>query len=134
MKILDRYIFFEFFRSFLGTLLLLTGIGVISKVMERLSVLIAYDGPFGDIIKYVYLNIPYIITIVGPTALMFAISFTIANFSKKKELAVIMTSGRSFRRILAPIIFFRFFVFNFQFLFDRVCIFSLVQGIAGSFS
>jgi len=108
MRILDRYIFTEFFKNFLGTLSLLTGIGIISKIMERLSVLIEYSGPFIDILWFLYLNIPYIITIVGPPSLMFAISFTISNFSKKKELAVIMCSGRSFRRILSPVILFAF--------------------------
>jgi lipopolysaccharide export system permease protein len=108
MKLLDKYIFNEFFRVFIGAVLLLTGIGLISKIMERLKTLIAYEGPFADILHYLWLNLPYIVTIVGPTALMFSISYTIANFSRKKELAVIMTSGRSFRRILSPVIIFAF--------------------------
>jgi len=115
IKLLDRYIFSEFLKYFSGSLILLTGIGIISKIMERLSVLIDYNGPFIEIIKFIYLNIPYIITIVGPTSLMFAISFTISNFSKKKELAVIMCSGRSFQRILSPIILFAFMYSIFSF-------------------
>jgi len=115
INILDRYIFKEFFKNFIGGLLLLMGIGIISKIMERLAVLMAYTGPFIEILKFIYLNIPYILTIVGPTALMFAISFTISNFSKKKELAVIMSSGRSFRRILSPIILFAFLYSIFSF-------------------
>lgn len=115
INILDKYVFKEFFKYFLGTLFLLTGIGVIAKIMERLSVLIEYTGPFFEIIRFVYLNIPYIVTIVGPTALMFAISFTISNFSQRKELAVIMSSGRSFRRILSPVILFAFMYSLFSF-------------------
>ncbi|MDH4199928.1 MAG: LptF/LptG family permease [Spirochaetia bacterium] len=115
MNILDRYIFSEFFKYFTGALLLLCGVGILSKIMERLSTLLAYTGPFMNVLLYIYLTIPYIITIVGPTALMFAISFTIANFSKKKELAVIMTSGRSFRRIISPVIVFAFIYSVFSF-------------------
>jgi len=115
ISILDKYIFKEFFKYFLGTLALLTGIGIIAKIMERLSVLIEYTGPFFEIIRFIYLNVPYIVTIVGPTALMFAISFTISNFSNKKELAVIMSSGRSFRRILSPVIIFAFIYSIFSF-------------------
>lgn len=113
--ILDRYVFFEFFKSFIGALALLLGIGIISKIMERLSILMSYDGPFFEILRYLFLNVPYTVTIIAPTALMFSISFTIANFSRKKELAVIMTSGRSFRRILTPVIVFTFFYSIFSF-------------------
>lgn len=117
-QILDRYFFFEFLKYFMGAMVLLVGVSVISKTMERLPVFLEYKGPFIDILYYFYLIIPSFITIVGAPALMFAISFTVAYYAHNKELTVIMTSGRSFNRIMSPILIFTllfsvgFFYFN----------------------
>ncbi|MES0489612.1 MAG: LptF/LptG family permease [Leptospirales bacterium] len=108
-QILDRYFFTEFLKYFLGALILLTGVSLISKTMERLQIILEYSGPALDTMLYLLLNIPYFISIVGAPALMFSVAFTIAMFSRNKELSVVLAAGRSFLRTLAPISIFTLF-------------------------
>ncbi|MDH5719638.1 MAG: LptF/LptG family permease [Spirochaetia bacterium] len=106
MSILDRYIFTEFMKNFLGALVLLIGVGLISKVMETLGIIMKYDGALIHVWRFYYKNIPNMITIVTPPALLFSISFSMASFTKNMEMAVIMAAGRSLKRIMLPLVLF----------------------------
>ena len=106
---LDLYFFLEFIKYFFGALLLLVGVALIAKVMERLSTFLDFKGNPEEILKFLLYHIPYFITIVGAPSLMFSVSFVIANFSKSKELAVVLAAGRSFHRIMKPIVLFSLF-------------------------
>ncbi|MDH5716404.1 MAG: LptF/LptG family permease [Spirochaetia bacterium] len=108
IKILDKYIFYNFLKLFLGSFILLIGVGMISKVMETLSVMVKFKGSAIHILKYYYLNLPNMVTIITPAALLFSVAYSIAMFSKNNELTVIMTSGKSFKRILLPLVVFSF--------------------------
>jgi len=119
ISILDRYILKEFLRYFIGTTILLTGVALISKTMERLNVFLAYKGSFAEIIKFLGYNIPYFFTIIGAPSLMFAISFSIAMFARNRELSVILSAGRSFYRVMLPIIVFTLFFAILLFLFNE---------------
>ena len=107
--IIDRYIFKEFLKYFLGALMLLTGVALIAKVMERLPIFLEYSGPPKEILFYILLNIPYFLSIVGAPALMFSVAFVVAMFSRSRELSVLMAAGRSLFRIMVPITSFTLF-------------------------
>lgn len=83
-----------------------------------MPVVVKYDGPTQNVLRFYLANFPFFLTMVNAPALVFAMSFTVAFFSRSKELVVIMTSGRSFFRIITPIIIFSilnaffFFWFN----------------------
>lgn len=118
INILDRYFLKFFIKSFLGAIVLLTGIGLIAKVNETLKNFLGIEGAQWLIIKYYALSIPAFITYIIPPALMFSVAFTVANFKKSNEISVILAAGRSFRRTLMPLVIFSiflsgaFFVFN----------------------
>ena len=118
-QILDRYFFTEFIKYFLGALVLLTGVSLIAKTMERLQIILDYSGPGIDTLVYLLLNIPYFVSIVGAPALMFSVAFTIAMFSRNKELSVVLAAGRSFLRTLMPISIFTLFFSVFLFFFNE---------------
>ncbi len=119
MGILDRYFFSFFVKSYAGALLLLSGVAFISKIMEYMPIIAKYEGP-KDMVYWFYLaNYPFFLTIVNAPAMVFAVSFTIAFFSRSKELIVIMTSGRSFLRILTPVVLFSVFNAFFFFWFNE---------------
>lgn len=118
LDILDRYIFKSFIKTFFGTLILLVGVAIIVKILD--SVKDFTDNKQGSwlLIQYYIIMTPTFITYIVPPALMFAVAFTIAQFNRNFEITVILAAGRSFRRILLPIVLFSmilsvaFFLFN----------------------
>jgi lipopolysaccharide export system permease protein len=118
MDILDRYIFKSFIKTFLGTLVLLIGVAVIVKILDSLKDFTDNKQGAWLLIKYYIVITPTFVTYIVPPALMFAVAFTIAQFNRNFEITVMLAAGRSFRRILMPIIIFSgllsigFFFFN----------------------
>ena len=118
MDILDRYIFKSFIKTFFGTLVLLIGVAVIVKVLDSLKDFNENKQGAALLIKYYAVITPTFVTYIVPPSLMFAVAFTIAQFNRNFEITVMLAAGRSFRRILAPIVVFSaflslaFFAFN----------------------
>lgn len=116
--ILDRYIFKAFIKTFIGTLALLVGVALIVKVLDSMKDFGDNKGGTGLLLKYYITITPTFVTYIVPPALMFSVAFTIAQFSRNFEITVMLAAGRSFRRVLAPIVYFSmvlslaFFVFN----------------------
>lgn len=116
MQILDKYFFKNYLKVFLAALILLTGIGLIAKVNDTLRFLGEYQGPLTDIILMYAHSIPSFFTYIIPPALLFAISFTMSQFIATQEVTVILAAGRSYRRILMPMLIFSLF-FSLAFFF-----------------
>lgn len=118
MDILDRYIFRSFIKTFFGTLILLIGVAVIVKVLDSIKDFGENKQGTGLLIRYYLTITPTFVTYIVPPALMFAVAFTIAQFNRNFEITVMLAAGRSFRRILTPIVIFSgilsvaFFAFN----------------------
>jgi lipopolysaccharide export system permease protein len=118
MDILDRYIFRHFILTFAGTLLLLVGLSVIVKILDSLKDFTENQHGVGLLVKYYLVVTPSFVTYIVPPALMFATAFTISNFNRNFEITVMLAAGRSFRRILRPLLIFTaifsvaFFFFN----------------------
>lgn len=118
MDILDRYIFRNFLKAFAGTLLLLVGVSVIVKILDSLKDFTENQQGVGLLLEYYLVVTPSFVTYIVPPALMFATAFTISNFNRNFEITVMLAAGRSFRRILRPILIFTalfsvaFFLFN----------------------
>jgi lipopolysaccharide export system permease protein len=106
IRLLDKYLFSEFFKTFLGTLIMLTGILLISQVMDGQKVFIASKEKSYHIYLYLLFSIPRMIVMVTPPALMFAVCFVVGQFSANKELVSSMAAGVSFYRTVTPILFF----------------------------
>ncbi|MDH5718450.1 MAG: LptF/LptG family permease [Spirochaetia bacterium] len=120
MNILDRYLFGFFIRYFFGALVLLTGFALITRAIGIIHHLVKYTGSAVHIYRYFYLYIPNMISILLPAALLFSIAFSITSFSKHNELNVMMTSGRSFKRILMPLALFSFLLSFFMLWFNEM--------------
>lgn len=118
IDILDRYIFKSFIKTFLGTLVLLVGVAIIVKILDSVKDFTENKQGSWLLIKYYIIMTPTFITYIVPPALMFAVAFTVAQFNRNFEITVMLAAGRSFRRLLMPIIAFSvlltvaFFFFN----------------------
>ncbi|MEM7179992.1 MAG: LptF/LptG family permease [Spirochaetota bacterium] len=106
LRLLDRYLFSEFLRTFLGTLLMLTGILMISLVMDNMKTFLASkESPYHAYMFLVY-NIPRMAVLVVPPGLMFSVCFVVGQFNANKELVSMMAAGVSFYRTVAPLVLF----------------------------
>ncbi|MCP5500874.1 MAG: LptF/LptG family permease [Leptospiraceae bacterium] len=106
LRILDRYLFSEFLRTFFGTLVMLSGILLISVVMDNMKDFNASKEPKIHVYLFLLYSLPRVILMVVPPALMFSVCFVVGQFSANKELVSIMAAGVSFYRTIAPLIFF----------------------------
>lgn len=90
MRILDRYILFEFVRNFLIALAILTVVFFIADYLR--GVWDAEVSPF-VLFKYGAFQLPMIICQMVPPAAMLGTSVTLSMLSRKNELTAIHASG-----------------------------------------
>ena len=107
-RLLDRYLFGEFIRIFLGTVVMLTGILVISLVMDNMKYFMNSDVAPVHIALYIVYSLPKLLVNVISPGLMFAVCFVIGQFSSNKELVSTMAAGVSFYRTITPLVIFGF--------------------------
>lgn len=103
MQILDRHVLIGFLKYFLGGLTLLTGVAVIANIMESLPRVLNYDGDSRYIWEFYIFRTPNYIMIITPPAILFAVSMLIGMLQQENELKIMLSSGKSYHRILAPI-------------------------------
>ena len=142
IRILDKYLFSEFFYTFIGTVIMLVGILIISQVMDNMKNFIASKESSIHIYLYLFYNIPKMATLVIPMSLMFSVCFVVGQFSTNKELVASMAAGVSFYRIVTPIFIFGAFMWIFMLFLSEVVVrpfnslaayeFSLIQKGVGT--
>jgi lipopolysaccharide export system permease protein len=100
---LDRYIFGEFFKIFLGTALGFPILVVIIDLTEKLDRYLTRQIPRADIaLSYIYF-LPESAFQVVPAAVLFATVFAIGAFTRHAEITAAKASGISFYRLILPI-------------------------------
>ena len=122
IRILDKYLFSEFFYTFIGTVIMLVGILIISQVMDNMKTFIASKESTLHIYLFLFYNLPKMATLVLPMALMFSVCFVVGQFSTNKELVAAMAAGVSFYRIVTPIFVFGGFMWIFMLLLSEVVV------------
>ncbi|MBM9590311.1 LptF/LptG family permease [Leptospira sp. 201903075] len=105
-RTLDRYLFLDFFKTFLGTLIMLTSMIVIYKFTDVMKYLVSSKVNQVHVYLHVLYSLPSMVDQVVAPALMFSVCFVIGQFSVNKELVAMMVAGVSFIRIITPILFF----------------------------
>jgi lipopolysaccharide export system permease protein len=100
---LDRYVFGEFFKIFLGTALGFPVLVVIIDLVDNLEKYLNRQIPRGDIaLSYLYF-LPESAFMVVPAAVLFATVFAIGSFTRHAEITAAKASGMSFYRMILPI-------------------------------
>ncbi len=122
IRILDKYLFSEFFYTFIGTVVMLVGILIISQVMDNMKTFIASKESSLHIYLFLFYNLPKMATLVLPMALMFSVCFVVGQFSTNKELVAAMAAGVSFYRIVTPIFVFGGFMWIFMLFLSEVIV------------
>lgn len=119
IRILDRYLFMEFFKTFLGTLLMLTVMIIVYEITNTMKYFV--ENKQNAMYAYLYIgySIPSMMTQVISPSLMFSVCFVVGQFSANKELVSVMVAGVSFLRIITPILVFGFVMWLFVAFFNQ---------------
>ncbi|MCC5816294.1 MAG: LptF/LptG family permease [Leptospira sp.] len=110
IRILDKYLFMEFFKTFLGTLLMLTAMILVYEITNNMKYFVDNKENAHYAYMYIGFTIPSMIVQVVSPSLMFSVCFVVGQFSANKELVSTMVAGVSFIRIVTPILLFGLFM------------------------
>jgi lipopolysaccharide export system permease protein len=100
---LDRYVFAEFWRVFVVTVLGFPLLVEVLDLAENIDRYVARRLPRADIaLSYVYW-LPESMFMVMPAAVLFATVFTVGSLTRHSEITAAKASGISFHRMLVPI-------------------------------
>lgn len=103
IKILDRYIIGKFLTTFFFALGLIILIAIVFDVSEKIDDFLEKKAPFKSIVFDYYLNfIPYFANLFSPLFIFISVIFFTSKMSGQTEIVAILSSGVSFRRLLAP--------------------------------
>lgn len=102
--ILDRHLLWEWTKIFTATSLGFPIFAIVIHVVDHIDEYLMRGIPPRDIVlSYVY-SFPANLSLVLPAAVLFATVFTLGAFSRHSELAAAKASGRSFHRLVVPVL------------------------------
>ena len=103
--LIDRHLLWEWSKIFLSTALGFPVFVTVINITDQLNELLMQGIPPRDIaLSYMY-SFPENLRLVLPAAVLFATVFTIGSFSRHSELTATKASGRSFHRVILPLLF-----------------------------
>ena len=103
MTILDRYISKSFLSILVFALVAFISIFVIVDFVEKLDDFISQNVPKLIMIKYYLYQLPYIIVLTLPVAMLLSSLFCVGNLARQNEITAMKASGLSLFRILMPL-------------------------------
>lgn len=104
MRILDRYVLGEFARMVgIGVLAFIT-IFITLNMVEKVDSFIDNQVPAETILKYYAFQVPYILTLTLPVAVLISALFTTGQMARRNELVAMRASGVRFARTVIPLL------------------------------
>lgn len=107
-KILDRYLFREFFNPFLLAVTGFAIIGVVDILFYLVELAILSGISFFTITRLLLYKLPAIMVLFFPMAVLFSVMLLMVRMAKDNELTVLRTSGVNTTRIIIPLFLFTF--------------------------
>jgi LPS export ABC transporter permease LptG len=105
MRRLDRYVTMYFLQAYLYCIAGFISIWFIFDVSDNISTFLDQRISRMLILKYYLTQVPEILVILFPVALLLALLFSLGRMSRSNEIVSMLTSGVSLPRILAPLLF-----------------------------
>ncbi len=104
VKIIHRYIFREMVVPFLLSLVVLTFIFLISRILQLTELMVNRGVSLLDIIKLFIFATPYFFVFTIPMAVLFAITLAFIRLSADNEITALKAAGVSLYQILPPVL------------------------------
>src|SRR3979490_643136 len=105
MRHLDRYVVRNFLQAYFYCIAGFVSIWFIFDVSDNISTFLDQRISRTLILQYYLTQIPQILVILLPVALLLALLFSLGRMSRSNEIVSMLTSGVSLPRILAPLLF-----------------------------
>ncbi len=103
MRLLDRYLLSSFLQALLFSLLAFVLIFVLVDIFEKLDFLIDHKVTLGLAVLYYLYQIPFIVVLVAPVAMLLASMAVIGSMARHNELISMKAAGIHLYRIFAPL-------------------------------
>jgi LPS export ABC transporter permease LptG len=104
MRLLDRYILGHFLQAYIYCIAGFISIWFIFDVSDNISNFLDQRVSRMLILKYYLTQVPQILVILLPVALLLALLFSLGRLSRSNEIVSMLTAGVSLPRILAPLL------------------------------
>lgn len=102
-KLLDWYIVRKFLGTFFFALALIISIAIVFDISEKIDDFLERKAPIEKIVFDYYLNfIPYFGNLFSPLFIFISVIFFTSRMAGQTEIIAMLSSGISFRRLLAP--------------------------------
>ena len=106
VSILDRYILSRYIKIVIFSEFAFVAIFLIVDIFDKMDKFIDRDASMGILLAFYFYQLPYIITLVLPVALLISCFFSLGTMAKHFELISKKVSGKSLLRILLPVFVF----------------------------
>jgi LPS export ABC transporter permease LptG len=104
MRLLDRYVLRFFFQAYLYCVAGFISIWFIFDISDNISTFLDQRISRMMILKYYLTQVPQILVILLPVALLLALLFSLGRMSRSNEIVSMLTAGVSLPRIIAPLL------------------------------
>jgi LPS export ABC transporter permease LptG len=104
MRLLDRYIVRNFFQPFSYCVLGFLAIWLIFDISDNSSLLFDQHVPVSAVVNFYIGQIPQVLVILLPVALLLALLFSLGRMSRSNEIVSMLTAGVSVPRVVLPLL------------------------------
>ncbi|MFN2397596.1 MAG: LptF/LptG family permease [Gemmatimonadaceae bacterium] len=103
MKILTRYVLKEHVGPLIFSLATLTSVLLLNQVAKQFGNLVGKGLPWGVIVEFFLLSIPFIIAMTLPMAVLIAVLYAFSRLAAENEITALKASGVSIIRLMYPV-------------------------------
>jgi LPS export ABC transporter permease LptG len=104
VRLLDRYVLQNFLRAYLYCIAAFVSIWLVFDISDNVSTFLDLRASVWAVVQYYLLQLPQILVILLPVALLLALLFSLGRMSRTNEIVSMMTAGVSVPRLLLPLI------------------------------
>lgn len=106
LRIIPNNIIREMLPNFLASLLVLTFVLVLAKIMELTDLVVVKGVSLQTMLRFLFLSVPSFLTITIPLATLLAVLLTFLRMSGDYEITALKSAGLSLYRLLPPVMLF----------------------------
>lgn len=104
MRLLDRYVLSTFLRVYLYCIAAFISVWLVFDISDNISTFLDERISFTMVVQYYLTQVPQIVVILLPVALLLALLFSLGRLSRTNEIVSMLAAGVSIPRLLRPLI------------------------------
>src|SRR4030095_5626594 len=106
MKLFDRYITRNFVQAYVYCIFGFVAVWLIFDISDSISTFLEQHMSFVRVLEFYAPQIPQVLLILLPIALLLALLFVLGRMSRANEIVSMLTAGTSLLRVLRPLFVF----------------------------